>query len=148
QDRKPTYTKLRFNIWNNDEVKYTGAYACMKCWYESFLSDLNAGAYQGVANGSEKFFYKNLHTETGRMRVQGIPSTVCPETGEHTGLVGLAVQYMQLISYAQPVVASDDVIVVPLINAVAGTNANGAGVNVESGFVKWDNEEEVPEGLR
>ncbi|MBW2072553.1 MAG: hypothetical protein JRI89_15030 [Deltaproteobacteria bacterium] len=148
QDRKPTYTKLRFNIWNNDEVKYTGAYACMKCWYESFLSNLNAGAYQGVANGSEKFLYKNLHTETGRMRVQGIPSTVCPETGEHTGLVGLAVQYMQLISYAQSVVASDDVIVVPLINAVAGTNANGAGVNVESGFVKWDNEEEVPEDLR
>ncbi|MBW2072551.1 MAG: hypothetical protein JRI89_15020, partial [Deltaproteobacteria bacterium] len=34
--------------------------------------------------------------------------------------------------------------------AIAGTNANGAGVNVEAGFVKWDIQNaggEVPEGL-
>ncbi|MBW2072552.1 MAG: hypothetical protein JRI89_15025 [Deltaproteobacteria bacterium] len=146
QDRVPTFTKLRFNIWNNDEVKYTGAYACMKCWYESFLSDLSAGAFEGVANGSEKFLYQNLHTETGRMRVQGIPSTVCPVTGEHTGLVGLSFQIM--ILRGDNLTKSVDS--QPGYFAAAGTTANGAGVNVEAGFVKWDIQNdngEVPEGL-
>jgi len=37
QDRTPTITKAQFDIWNEDEVKSTGAYLCFKCWIETPL---------------------------------------------------------------------------------------------------------------
>lgn len=74
QDRLPTCTKAKFDIWNENEVKYTGAYQCLKCWFEGYLGDLGtiAGGYGGA-----KFTARNLHTTAGRFRVQGMLSSVC-----------------------------------------------------------------------
>jgi len=74
QDRFPTCTKAKFDIWNENETKYTGAYQCLKCWFEGYLSDI--GKSKGGFGGA-KFTYKNLHTTAGRCRVQGIASSVC-----------------------------------------------------------------------
>ena len=52
----PTYTKLKYTIWNEDEVKYTGAWECAKCWYEGYLSTTD--------NGAEKFYVENIQTVT------------------------------------------------------------------------------------
>ncbi len=71
QDRVPTCTKAKFDIWNENETKYTGAYQCLKCWFEGYLGDI--GSYT-IGYGGEKFWYKNLHTTAGRFRVEGIPS--------------------------------------------------------------------------
>ena len=94
----------------------------MKCWYGALLNKI-----------SEKFLYENLHTETGMVRVQGVPSSVCDyPTTEHTGLVTVVGQFMYLNQ----------------ASAASATTAFGAGVNVEPGFIKWDPEDgTVPEGL-
>jgi len=74
QDRIPTCTKAKFDVWNANETKYTGAYQCLKCWYEGFLNEIGS-AKPGF--GADKFTYNTLHTEIARFRVQGVPSTVC-----------------------------------------------------------------------
>jgi hypothetical protein len=74
QDRVPTCTKAKFDIWNENETKYTGAYQCLKCWFEGYLNEIGLSA---TGFGSDKFTYQGLHTTMGRFRVQGIPSSVC-----------------------------------------------------------------------
>jgi len=81
QDRVPTCTKAKFDIWNENETKYTGAYQCFKCWFEGYLNEVgtildpNSGKKTGF--GGEKFTYWGLHTLMGRMRATGVASTVC-----------------------------------------------------------------------
>ena len=80
QDRIPTCTKAKFDIWNENETKYTGAYQCFKCWFEGYLNEIGTtldpnGKASGI--GGAKFTYEGLHTMMGRMRVTGVASTVC-----------------------------------------------------------------------
>ncbi len=81
QDRIPTCTKAKFDIWNENETKYTGAYQCFKCWFEGYLNEIgtildpNSGRATGF--GGEKFTFSGLHTLMGRMRATGVSSTVC-----------------------------------------------------------------------
>jgi hypothetical protein len=90
QDRVPTCTKAKFDIWNENEVKFTGAYQCFKCFFEGFLVDIGnqtgvvtseiAGKYmrsRGPGYGGDKFTKAVLRTDVARTRVQGIYSTVC-----------------------------------------------------------------------
>ena len=85
QDRFPTCTKAKFDIWNENEVKYTGTYQCVKCWFEGYLGDI--GKTRGGYGGS-KFTFKNLHTVAGRFRVQGIASSACRDVFTATGMDG------------------------------------------------------------
>jgi hypothetical protein len=81
QDRLPTCTKAKFDIWNENETKYTGAYQCFKCWFEGYLNEIgtildpNSGKATGY--GGEKFVFSGLHTLMGRMRATGVKSSVC-----------------------------------------------------------------------
>jgi hypothetical protein len=74
QDRVPTCTKAKFDVWSENEVKFTGAYQCLKCYFEGYLSELSRprGGFGGL-----KFTWLGLRTTVGRLRVQGIASTVC-----------------------------------------------------------------------
>lgn len=91
QDRAPTCTKAKFDVWNENEVKFTGAYQCIKCWFEGYLNTLgtSAGPRGGVGGG--KFTWQGLHTTLGRLRVQGVASTVCQGVFATTGDDGKAV---------------------------------------------------------
>ena len=84
QDRLPTCTKAKFDVWNENERKLTGAYRCVKCWYEGFLNEIDEPGFP-FANppgtnlspkaggfGQENFVYSSLHTATARFRVTGI----------------------------------------------------------------------------
>jgi hypothetical protein len=77
QDRVPTCTKAKFDIWNENETKYTGAYQCLKCWFEGYLNDIGTAVGAAGGFGGEKFTYPGLHTTMGRARVTGVASTVC-----------------------------------------------------------------------
>jgi hypothetical protein len=103
QDRLPTCTKAKFDIWNENERKLTGTYHCVKCWFEGDLDDFGgyydygwpyATSPKGVvdptlwtksdhpklAGFAGDNFDKNLslHTASGRFRVTGISGgTVC-----------------------------------------------------------------------
>jgi hypothetical protein len=81
QDRVPTCTKAKFDIWNENETKYTGAYQCFKCWFEGYLNEigtiLDINSKKATGFGGEKFTYAGLHTAMGRVRASGVASTVC-----------------------------------------------------------------------
>jgi len=104
QDRTPTCTKAKFDIWNWNEVKFTGAYQCFKCFFEGFLWEIGAittpgGTVteaakwvqkRGPGFGGEKFWQANLGRDgsldetymqgftPARLRVQAIASdAVC-----------------------------------------------------------------------
>jgi hypothetical protein len=80
QDRVPTCTKAKFDIWNENEVKFTGAYQCFKCFFEGFLTDIGVLGYlksRGPGYGGDKFSDAVLQTDSARARVQGVYSTVC-----------------------------------------------------------------------
>jgi len=81
QDREPICTKAKFDIWNENEIKLTGAYQCIKCYFEGELSEIGWDVFWPCENdigwerckktgvGGSKFTKKTLHTNLGRFRV-------------------------------------------------------------------------------
>ncbi len=61
-------TKVKFDIWNANEVRFSGTKRCIICWDQTLLSRY------GFPN---HFLLGNLHTDKGRARIDGVASTVC-----------------------------------------------------------------------
>jgi hypothetical protein len=134
QDRVPTCTKAKFDIWNENETKYTGAYQCFKCWFEGYLGDIGFTTRGGF--GGEKFWYKSLHTTAGRFRVQGVASTVCNGIFP-TCTAQVATPLLGLIS-TEIKFTSDP------FDALAGTTPNTAGTGAAT-TIRWDFQNVPPE---
>jgi len=145
QDRVPTCTKAKFDIWNENETKYTGAYRCIKCWFEGYL-DMIAVQVPGKGFGGEKFVYKNLHTTVGRFRVTGVASTVCATafgslcTGGQMespllGLINTEIRFGETIEKFNALAGTTP--------ATAGSYLGPAGPN-QYPWIKWDTQVEPP----
>jgi hypothetical protein len=80
QDWTPVYTKLLFDVWNADEVKFSGAYDCAETWHRTQLTDVRSAA--------GTFTRLTLGTDSARYRVQGVKSSQCPGSVA-VGLVGI-----------------------------------------------------------
>jgi hypothetical protein len=147
QDRVPTCTKAKFDIWNENETKYTGAYRCIKCWFEGYLDQIDVQK-PGKGFGGEKFTYKALHTTAGRFRATGVASTVCnnvfktPDTvygpGKDKCTGG------QVASPLLGLINTEISFVSAPFDALAGTTGNHAGVGASS-TIKWDTQAEPPQ---
>ncbi len=86
QEGGPTKTKATFTIWNENEVKFTGAHQCFSCFMEAPLSSFRIPQDTGKI---QPFSYTRLHTLAARMRVQGLQSNnYCPGSVA-TPLLGL-----------------------------------------------------------
>jgi hypothetical protein len=141
QDWTPEWTKLHFDVWNEDEVKFTGTYECADSWHETEFNPGTSnwdgtGAFSGrpyndgVDAAAQNFAPGTLGTYSARYRVQGIASTQCPSS-EDAGI--LAVQSTTL--------DAGDVIVSHYI----GTTLAAAGKI--AGSIVWQTGlDEVPEG--
>jgi len=152
QDRVPTFTKAKFDIWRWNETKLTGSYQCFKCFFEGFLhaigdplneeyygdyiykSKMTADQkqYRGPgANGTNflasviGFADDNL-PPIARMRITGVKSDpVCGVSTVATGLLGVLV-------YGNPAGTA------PFIYAEAAHTLHGAGWTTTPGWVKID----------
>ncbi len=82
----PGNTKARFDIWNSNEVRFSGTERCIICWDETLISD-----YGPIAN---HLIIENLQTDKGKARIQNEASTVCPESTD-AALLGVAIQETQ-----------------------------------------------------
>ncbi len=157
QDRFPTCTKAKFDVWNWNEVKFTGAYQCFKCFYEGFLAETGhkTGNGQDVYSRGPGYGGVNFHAlflgtdngnaNTARMRVQGVKSSVCNgKTGvpsenvwcdstENTPLLGVMLYGPGLFGYPKR-----------FVYAQAGYTMFGAGVDA-TGFIRADSAEAVVE---
>ena len=167
QDRKPTCTKAKFDVWNEYEVKFTGAYQCFKCFFEGYLEQIgtvvagysdNTGKKslrygKGPAFGPDKFWGTSLRTRTARLRVEGIASTVCNGVDAGGSLpLGAKTKGCYWTDPADGVtkaVASEatpllgvltyaDPSVPTVFEPYAGYTLFGAGFNL-TGFIKYDN---------
>jgi hypothetical protein len=160
QDRIPTCTKAKFDVWNENEVKLTGAYQCIKCWFEGSLEKI--GTYTDPVSGKptgylgSNFSYKSMHTNMGRMRVTSVASSQCKKVfldpwdgktdlcADQIYTPGLNLQsrtpLLGVIMSQILLVGDDDK------TTIFGTTAAGAGVFVpdltqavdETVTIKWD----------
>ncbi|MGE3840173.1 MAG: hypothetical protein AB7I50_01165 [Vicinamibacterales bacterium] len=149
QDWTPVWTKLQFDIWNGEEIKFTGAFECADTWHETdFRPGTQAqnngtvnvpGFVDGVDAAGQNFFFTTLATRAARYRVQGIKSTQCDRTKSGTDTVAaVTTQAVGIVAVQSSVVrfdAATDLIGTPL--AAAG-KANGK--------VVWDPSQTTPEG--
>jgi len=125
-----TYTKLKFDIWNWNEVKYTNSAKCIKCFYEGLLKDIDVdkpypGTTYGNGYGAMQFTAAVLGDEypVATLRIQGVASTVavCGTTAP------VAVPVIGLVYYRELAGSFP----------VAAYNMHGAGRN-NTGWVQYD----------
>jgi hypothetical protein len=64
----PVTTKAHFDVWNEDEVKFSGAYRCITCWDETMLRDYDIPNH---------FLRESLQTDKGKARIDGLASQLC-----------------------------------------------------------------------
>lgn len=153
QDRIPTCAKAKFDVWNFNEVKFTGAYQCLKCWYEGYLDQMGKDAHQkgpgygGLSLDYNIFTYNVLKSFTARFRVQGVYSAVCvgktrgcPAAGDDNftdawGGAGKTTPFVGVLLYAKTQCDEQEHCApgVPL----TGYPLHGAGADA-SGQILWD----------
>ncbi len=148
QDRTPTCTKAKFDVWNENETKYTGAYRCIKCWFEGELNEIEVFVPgNGYGYGSDKFTLAGLHTFLARFRVTGVASTVCVKKFTTPNTVyGPGSDKCSGGQVASPLlgVLYHDVLFPGGVEMMIGTTPHTAGAD-GSGFVLWDTQAEPPQ---
>jgi hypothetical protein len=78
QDWSPVFTKLEFEVWNEDERKFTGAFECADTWHETkFNASPTARSGGWVDSGAQVFQFATLGTYSARWRVHAEQSAQC-----------------------------------------------------------------------
>jgi hypothetical protein len=125
QEGSPTMTKATFTIWNQNEVKFTGAHQCFSCYIEASLDSFTI-PQDTPTSKIKPFNIKRLHTNAARMRVQGLQSNNYCWGSIETPLLGLmSSQFKIFDGDAYP--------------DRAGTNASTAGKYIKAPvYIQWD----------
>ncbi|MEW6249844.1 MAG: hypothetical protein AB1716_04300 [Planctomycetota bacterium] len=107
ETRGPPLTKVIFDIWNENEVSFSGTEFCLEKWTQVLLSNIGG-----------PFLVNNLHTNFGRARIRSVASQLClpdpptnPPSAAHS-LLGLTAKVLNFDGSRI---------------ATAGTNMFGAG---------------------
>jgi hypothetical protein len=128
QDFTPHFTKLKFDVWSEQEVKLTGAYECSDGTKSFGLLTTDVAP--------ENFTAAVVQSTAAQVKVKGVASTQCPPVAgratENSGLVGV----LSTIIFGSE---SED-------QAWVGTTLNGAGA--QAGFILWDAQDAVVPELR
>ncbi len=107
-------TKAKFDIWNQNEVRFSGTERCVISWDQELLSTYTGA---GIPNN---FVRPVLQTEKGRARIDGIESPdVCGVESVPAPLLGVAAK---VVSFGREL-------------ELAGNSLVGNGA--ESGFIKY-----------
>ncbi|MBX3375077.1 MAG: hypothetical protein KF817_14695 [Phycisphaeraceae bacterium] len=92
----PVITKAQYDVWNENEVKFSGAYRCIICWDQTLLSGYGLPNHFGVGT---------LQTNHGKARIDGVASPLCdhfnsgpPILSVATSLLGIGVRHLSIDS--------------------------------------------------
>ncbi|MGE0480989.1 MAG: hypothetical protein AB7Q17_11010 [Phycisphaerae bacterium] len=77
---RPVSTNATFDLWNQNEVRFSGQTRCVACWDQLLLSLYPAPTH---------FLLRFLQTERGKARIDGGASDACAESVD-TALLGVA----------------------------------------------------------
>jgi len=108
----PFFVKADFDVWNQNEVKFSGAEKCIICWDQALLSTYPIPNH---------FLVENLGTNKGKARIDGVASTVCPDSID-APLLGVAAKYLDFSQGSA--------------FAIAGTTLVGEGF--QTGVIRYD----------
>jgi hypothetical protein len=89
QEGQKTLTKATFTIWNENEVKFTGAHQCFGCFMEVALDYITIPQDSKSIKALKPFNISRLHTDAARMRVQGLASSNYCSGSVESPLLGL-----------------------------------------------------------
>jgi hypothetical protein len=121
-------TKLKLEVWNEQEVKFTGAYECADS--TKLFSLVSADV------APENFTAAVVQSTAAQLKVRGVASTQCPiingRATENSALVGVLASVM----FSR---TTGDL-------ALVGTTMNGAGA--QAGFILWDAQDATVPELR
>jgi hypothetical protein len=109
----PLTTKAHFDVWNENEVKFSGAYRCVTCWDQTLLS------FYGIPN---HFLLVTLQTNFGKARIDGLASQLCGPTSVDAALLGVVATMLSFDGNGDA--------------GAAGTNLTGMGT--EAAAIQWD----------
>ena len=119
----PYPTKAKFDIWNMNEVKFSGTERCITAWDQALLS---------TYDHPNHFLSANLQTNKGKARIDGMASAVvCGPDSVALPLLGLAAKILDFNNGAD--------------FGMAGVNLIGMGF--EEGCILYDVLEEPPPEL-
>jgi hypothetical protein len=113
-----TTTNGEFVVWNMNEVKLTGLYRLITCWYQTRLSAISVPNH---------FLLSTLHTDRGKMRIEGLANLNCPNPVLPESLLGVVATRIRFGSGAVE---------------EAGTSVTGMGC--EEGAILYDVTGNVP----
>jgi hypothetical protein len=121
----PVTTKANFDIWNMNEVKFSGTHRCVTCWDQTLLSRYDAPNHFNVAH---------LQTQHGKARIDGHASAVCnvlddPDTPEDESVVS---QAASILGVAARLLAFDGGA------AFGATGYSLVGMGTQAGTVRYD----------
>jgi len=82
----PVTTKAKFDIWNENERRFSGTERCITCWDQTLLSNYDAPNH---------FLIQNLQTDKGKARIDGMQSTICGGSDDAAilGVVGKEIAF-------------------------------------------------------
>jgi hypothetical protein len=127
QDYLVHLTKVKLEVWNEQEVKLTGAYECAD-------STKSFELYEETDVAPENFHVDVVQSTAAQVKVRGVASTQCfvgAVKSEVSGLVGVL---------ATEVFGFDEE------DHIDGSTLNGAGA--QSGFILWDAQDAVVPEIR
>jgi hypothetical protein len=141
----PITTKAHYDVWNNNEVKFSGAYRCITCWDETLLSNY------GIPN---HFLLQNLQTDCGKARIDGLYSQLCNLDFDPSNNNNFPFPPAPGDNIDPRDIVSEDAAIIGLVAkqlsfdggaafAAAGTNMHGMGV--QSAVVQYDTLSSPPE---
>ncbi|MEK6675241.1 MAG: hypothetical protein AABZ47_06250 [Planctomycetota bacterium] len=80
----PVTTKAKFDIWNQNETRFSGTERCISCWNQTLLSRY------GTPN---HFLRSALQTDKGKARIDGLGSTQCPLSAD-AAILGITLKQL------------------------------------------------------
>jgi len=80
----PVCFKAHFDIWNMNEVKFSGTHRCICAWDQALLSSYDAPNH---------FLIGYIHTDKGKARIDGVQSVVCPGS-EAASILGVSAKML------------------------------------------------------
>jgi hypothetical protein len=122
----PVVTKVRFDIWNENETRFSNTERCISCWDQALLSDYIAPNH---------FLVNFLQTDAGKARLDGLASQECdvllcdlldvftPNCSTNAAILGIATK---LIAFSGAG------------TGVAASSVNMAGMDTESATIQYD----------
>lgn len=91
----PVRTKANFDIWNSNEVRFSGTHKCVNCWDQTLFSLYGVVGGPGAPENPNHLLMNALQTDKGKARIDGVGSTECPGSIA-VPLLGLSIKELKL----------------------------------------------------